>query len=1155
MSSQSSYQMNARQVATPPPTQHPAHPYGTRYQQQQLQQQQQHTGQHQKTQVNAVSQEVPPADSAGELNTIYLTEPWPLAADHHESPLPSAVDLPPAVAHVSVRVGDQDVSALLDTGATHSFITAACLAKMSPPPATMPVTKSFNAVGATISVTSKVILPVQLTTPQGRILTLDHDFNILQHALHPVILGFPFISITGIGLPSATGPAPEELEESAHWPIQAPATNTAATSTFATPVPPALAPLVKEFSTLFDDALPAGGALLPPLHLHLTGDLPRSIPPRRLSPALREEMAAIMAKLTEQGIVQPSLSPFASPAFLVRKPDGGYRKVVDYRTVNKLLQHAAFPLPNNQELIACLEGAAIYAKIDFRSGFHQLPLAADSAWLTAFSTPDGVYEYTRVPMGLSVAPQWFQASMTDLLRDLIGHTLVVFIDDITVFASDIVELEHRLRVVFKRLNDVHLRLRADKCSLGVDTVHFLGFVVDRRGLRLGSERTEAIANLPTPTTGRELHSQLGMFNFLRNFVPNFSAVASPLYALTKTRGAITFTAEMLEAYRTIRAAIAAAPLLRHLDYTRDIYLHTDASTVGIGAFLFQRSPKDNSVEPVQFISKALSPAASRWSTMEIELYAIYYSIITLESRLLGHHFHLLTDHRNLTFLARSPTPKISRWNLRLQEYSFDVIHVPGADNVVADALSRNPLPLDEASIATPSSVMALTADDKTTIAAMHNAHVGHCGVQETMRRLRSANITHIAQHTVAEYIAACGPCQKIRHASATVATPYTSPVYEPFESIIIDRMGPFPVDAQGNQYILVVMCAFLRFVLLFPVRTAEATEVAGVLLQVFGLFGPPRFLQSDQGTDFLSNIVSELLALCGVGRRVSVAYSHEENGLIERVNREVLAHLRFLVMDPAVKDHWSATLPLVQYIVNNRHHSTLGTAPSTLLFAGAVTANRQLIVPPAKDGGETSMSEYAQTLLATQSRLLQRAAAFQQAVTTRRLQTRQDAKSDKTPTSFAPGDLVLITYPERAPTKLMPPWSGPYKVVERIGHSDNYVCQSFIDHSKKTCHISRLKVFRPDLTDDILALAASDVQEYEVEEVVSHRYAGPVPAGSKARRNRKDFFFTIKYAGFGPEHNDELAYNDVSKLAALDRYIAKHPELSFMASQPKHPSK
>jgi len=108
---------------------------------------------------------------------------------------------------------------------------------MSPPPATVPVTKSFDAIGRSISVTSKVILPIQVTTPQGRTLTLDHDFNILQQSLHPVILGYPFINITGIGVPSATGPAPEELEESAHWPIQSPATNITATSTFATPVP------------------------------------------------------------------------------------------------------------------------------------------------------------------------------------------------------------------------------------------------------------------------------------------------------------------------------------------------------------------------------------------------------------------------------------------------------------------------------------------------------------------------------------------------------------------------------------------------------------------------------------------------------------------------------------------------------------------------------------------------------------------------------------------------------------------------------------------------------------------------------------------------------------------------------------------------------
>ena len=166
-------------------------------------------------------------------------------------------------------------------------------------------------------------------------------------------------------------------------------------------------------------------------------------------------------------------------------------------------------------------------------------------------------------------------------------------------------------------------------------------------------------------------------------------MVQPLHKLIvdyKPRNKIRWTKALEEVFYQVQASVNDAPPLYFLNYNAPVFLHTDASDFGIGANLYQ--VKDNKEVPIAFISKALTTTEVKWSTPEKECYAIFYALVKLEYLLRDIHFTLRTDHRNLTFLNESFQQKVKRWKLAIMHFNFDIEHIPGKQNVVADALSR-----------------------------------------------------------------------------------------------------------------------------------------------------------------------------------------------------------------------------------------------------------------------------------------------------------------------------------------------------------------------------------------------------------------------------------------------------------------------------------
>jgi hypothetical protein len=869
--------------------------------------------------------------------------------------------------------------------------------------------------------------------------------------------------------------------------------------------------LCEEFRDLFQDDLSQQPAFVDEMKIELKeGQFPRPVPPRRVSPESRQIIQQEIQTLLDQGIVRPSTSPYCSPIVLVRKEGKKPRMCVDYTQVNACTVDLKYPMQNTKELLDRMAGKRWFATLDLRSGFHQMPLDQTSIPLTAFASQDGLYEYTRVPFGLKNAPPYFQRVMNGVLSGLVGNGCEVFIDDIGIAGTDPADFLRILRAVFERLRQFRLRLKSAKCRLGLSEMVFLGHKVDGTGISLTEERKQGLLDMSTPKTPAQLRSFLGLANYMRSFVPRFSEVVKPLYQLCSENAQFAWTGSHERIFQDIKAAIKNAPVLHHLDYSLPIVLRTDASTLGVGGTLLQKI--DGRELSVCFLSRAFNDTESRWSTIEQEAFAIFFCITSLSHYLLGHHFIVETDHRNLMYLSKSTVPKLIRWRLRLQEFTFSVVHISGKSNVVADALSR---------------CFVLNVVHLPDIKEAHNCIVGHKGIQATMDLLKSAGKSWATMSKdIEEYIKSCPTCQKVRLGQASAAASLsTTVVEEPFSTVAVDAMGPFPPDEEGYTTILVVIDCFTRFVELHRAKSTKAVEAVDALLQVFGRYGAPKYLRSDQGPQFVADVIKEFLSRVGASPRYTIAYRHESNGIVERANEEVGRHLRAIVFDKRVTTQWSKALPFVQRILNATPHSSIGTTPARLLFGDAVHLDREIFLPTSQSQRTAVVEDYIQELTALQKDVVTASQEHQSSVVEARL-----AKNPSDTRRFEIGQYVLISYPNRPPSKLAPKWRGPVIIVAIQGHMCS--CQDLLTLRLSDYHVSRLKHYNMDQTNDPVDVAQVDNDEYRVQEIVDH-------VGKK----KKDLQFRVRWCGYGPEDDSWLPYSEVRDLQAMDVYLKSHPGL------------
>ena len=393
--------------------------------------------------------------------------------------------------------------------------------------------------------------------------------------------------------------------------------------------------------------------------------------------------------MLELGVIEKSKSSFSSPVVLVKKPDSSCRFCIDFRSLNKIIQFDAEPIPDVDELFTRIAESRYFTRIDLSKGYWQIVVNPIDRPKTAFATHMGLFQWVRMPFGLVSAPACFARMMRLLCLE--EHSAMNFFDDILIHSRTFKDHTEHIRGVMNKLKKFNLTARPSKISTGYKSLEFLGHVVGEGLLRPEMKKVKKILAIPTPTTKKQVRSLMGLLSFYRRYIPNFASLTAPISDLTKNPNTrtISWTPDCEEALSKIKHIFSISPVLQLPRLDLPFILRTDASCSGLGAVLLQDI--QSTLHPVSFASRKMLDRECRYSTIERECLAIVWGITKFSKFLWGTHFILQTDHRPLTFLrtSRFKNSRIMRWALSLQEYKFEVQPVPGTQNILADLLSRS----------------------------------------------------------------------------------------------------------------------------------------------------------------------------------------------------------------------------------------------------------------------------------------------------------------------------------------------------------------------------------------------------------------------------------------------------------------------------------
>ena len=425
---------------------------------------------------------------------------------------------------------------------------------------------------------------------------------------------------------------------------------------------------------------------------------------RRFPDPLNVEIEKQCLELEALDIIEKCDSKWSSPVVPVRKADGNLRLCVDYRKLNKVTKPDNFPIPNLSDSIYKGHNIKYFSKMDLIKGYYQVPIDEDSRQYTAFSTVHQQYQFKRLSFGLKNSGLQFQKNMQEILSEFKHKRIIVYQDDILIMSETYEEHLDILQRMLATLMRYGIKIKIGKCEFFKEQVSFLGHLIDKKGIRKAPEFIEKIENYPRPTNVTELRRFLGLANFQRKFLENFSTIARPLTALTggPKRKVIQWSQEMINSFETLRTKLAEELYLSFPDYSKDaqlLELYVDASEVGAGACLMQQ--QSGEYKTIAYASTAFNKAEQNYAPIDREMLAIRWGVKNFRSFLFGIKFILYTDHKPLLHLKNmsNENARLMRTVNELEDYDFVIKYRPGVDNEAADSMSRIiPKPCEESTM-------------------------------------------------------------------------------------------------------------------------------------------------------------------------------------------------------------------------------------------------------------------------------------------------------------------------------------------------------------------------------------------------------------------------------------------------------------------------
>ena len=821
-------------------------------------------------------------------------------------------------------------------------------------------------------------------------------------------------------------------------------------------------------------------------------------------------------ELQKKQVIEPSVSPYNSPVFCVKKPHSNkLRLVQDLRGVNAASYEDKHAF---REVADCVDEVGkrqsdVFSSLDFLSGYWQQVMEESSRPMTAFTVPGvGRFQWTRTVMGLAGAPSSFSRLMERVFQGLDG--VITYLDDVLTHSKGHKEHLKDLEKCLRRCIDFGLKLNVAKCTFGAKQVDYLGYILNQEGVRPSAEKTKAVVEFPEPHNVHAVRQFTGLTNYFSHMIPDYTTHASKLTALTKkdnTWKGGPLPTEAKAAFDHLRQALGAAPIIAHPRRNIPFTLATDASGTGFGAILTQTVNGKEHV--IAYASRSLKDNEKNYSAYLLESAAAVWAIDHFHVYLADNRFVLETDHRPMETLGKVHKKTIARLQEYMSKYAFEIRYRPGKNNAPADALSRNPLMImqvDQAGAATrqnqddfctqmkkakkgenhkptlesrwwnlalqqcfvdqndvlwcqkrTENERRLVLSKQDSIELMLATHVtrfgGHGGVDKTMARLKQFWWPFM-RRDVRTMIQTCLRCQEAKDGDVKRGKQELKPLqcpWQPNVRVHLDLFGKLRKSRAGNEYILVITDAFSKWTEVIPLKTKTAAEVANAFFsQWICKRAVPKTIVTDQGKEFVNKLSEQLYSLLEISHHTTSAYHPQTNSAAESFNREIIRYLKTMMETP--DEDWECWLPTLMFSYNTRIHEATKQSPFFLTYAHEPNMPYFSLEDKKPLYGEDWATQTFQRMQFTYQMVRENMVKQQE-----KDKTYYDRTAKKQP-QFQEGDLVMVWFPKSSfkadNIKFVRPWVR-HRVVKRLSEETYEVTKDDHRQHKHQVHVNRMKPY------------------------------------------------------------------------------------------------